>query len=454
MEYDINQKAKPSAWKAFFVLIIFKVILDHACTSMWGMYSDSLTLTADVNRAIVSWIAYTITAILISAFVVRRNDLIALVYCFLYMLNGCGFFALFPIKSAMTYGGFFTMWTFWTVFTLAIALCPKNSPSLKALDLAENRIYAVEYAIFAVSAVLTIIYSGMYADFRIFVKFEDVYEYRFEFLERSLPAFVSYTMRWISGAILPYFFVRFLLTKKYLFAGVTLILGLLMYGIDGLKTTLLLYVVCIYFYWRVSVIKKKGKSYLSLFNEFVILLSVGILVCLGVYKATESYFFNTELYRVLIIPSNIADNYYNFICDKEALMLRESILRAFLDSPYEESINYLVTNQVSDTGHEAIANTGLYGDAYANFKMFGVMVYPIVYAAILRLWQWFNRGETNAFSLALAFIMIWNAINISFFTWLLTGGVLLFFALAFVKNRMWEINKEKGTLDIGTADVE
>lgn len=461
MDYDMNERSKPHAWRAFLVLILFKIVLDHALVTTWNQYSAAMADVADPKRAVISWVAYIVTVLLISVLVVRRNDLIALVYCFLFVLNGCGFFSVYPVKEAMTDAGFFTVLAFWTVFTLAIGLLPKNSQSLKPLGISEDRVYGVEYVLFVVSAILTVIYSGIYADFRIFISFEDVYDYRFEFLERSLPTFVSYTMRWISGAILPYFFIRFLLCKKYLFAGASLFLGLMMYGIDGLKTTLLLYVVCIYFYWRVSSFKKKGKSYLCLFYEFLVLLSIGILVCLAIYDSTESNFFNPELFRVFIIPSSIADNYYNFICDKEALLLRESIMRAFFDSPYDESINYLVTNQISANGNRAIANTGLYGDAFANFKYFGVIVYPIIYAVILRLWQWFNRGETNAFSLALAFIMVWNAINISFFTWLLTGGVLLFFALAFIKNRVWKISEEEGELDIetgeldvGTSDVE
>ena len=392
-----------------------------------------------------SWALYLLNVLLICIIVAPRKDTLSLVYMFLFALNGVGFYSLYGIKFTMSESGFMSAALFWTLFTICVGLFPRKKKKAEECeplidketeDEKEEAIKpkAIEYFVFAAVGVVAIILSAVYGDFRLFITFDDVYDYRMTFLEQNIPSIVLYILRFTSGVFLPYFFARFLMTRIYPLAAASAIFGLLMYGIDGLKTTLVMYAVILYIFITVSAVKRAGRHKSSIINIFITIMTAVMIICYLVYKRTDDLNFNTELYRIFVIPSSIADNYYNFIHDGEPLLLRESIMRYFFDSPYHTSINYLVT----DKQDGAIANTGMYGDAYANFKMGGVVVYPVIYTAVLYLWQKLTNSEVSAYSIAIGFIMIWNTMNLSFFTWLLTGGVIVFMAITYLfvtKNR-------------------
>ena len=95
----------------------------------------------------------------------------------------------------------------------------------------------------------------------------------------------------------------------------------------------------------------------------------------------------------------------------------------------------MVSTQTSH-GHASIANTGLFGDAYANFKMLGVIVYPALYCLVFKVWENLSKKETAFQAVSIGFVIIWNAINLSFSTWLLSGGVIVFCLLTVINNKL------------------
>ena len=232
-----------------------------------------------------------------------------------------------------------------------------------------------------------------------------------------------------------------MVVKNYKLVCTTFFLALLLFGIDGLKTNLVLYFAILVINILFNITSKKVISPMKLLIYFCIFFSIFIIINYIGYMYNGKYYFIDETYRVFLIPSIISNNYYNFIVNNEALLLRESIMRVFFSSPYSESINYLVSNTITKYG-KAIANTGMIGDAYANFKIIGICIYPILYSLILYFWQKTNNNKINTLSISIGFIMIWNAINISFFTWLITGGVIVYFIVTklFKRNNVGGVN--------------
>ena len=133
-------------------------------------------------------------------------------------------------------------------------------------------------------------------------------------------------------------------------------------------------------------------------------------------------------FRNMFIPALTTGNFLDFFSVNRPDFLTQSILgRLGFESEYALPLPYLIDNFYSDG--TASANTGLLADAYSNFGFFGILLYPILFAFILRMIDSaakkidikYNAGIIVFFSIAF--------LNTAFFTALLTGGVLfgLFF---------------------------
>ena len=422
----------------FCSFIIFKLVLDHVTTNALTIFSDTLSSATNRDQCAISWTFYVVQIAILSVMIKNKRSLSTVLYAFLWAVNGVGFYTLFGRVPSMTMNFFLLVNLFWFCFSIAIMLLKKQTaPTQDKI----SPITKSEWCFLAIVAVCAIVISGVYGNFRFGVAFEDVYEYR---MNLNIPTAVGYLFRFTSGVFLPYLFVRFLVNKKYVVVGVIGVLAILIYSVDGLKTSLVLYAIIIAFCVLYNMSKSKANPGSNMLSMFLMLLTLFIAVNYWGYKQFDQYFFLDETYSVLLIPNVISNNYYLYIVDREALFLRESILRVFFDSPYEESISYLVTNIVTEHGR-AVANTGMIGDAYANFKLFGMCTYPIMYSFIFWLWQKSNQNKINATTVSIGFIMLWNAINVSFFTWLLTGGVVIYLIInRLLRSKQNSLSKPNG----------
>ena len=128
--------------------------------------------------------------------------------------------------------------------------------------------------------------------------------------------------------------------------------------------------------------------------------------------------------RTIYIPSQIGYNFIAFFDANEYLYLRESVLRFLLIS-YPYGSEFFIVGGYSTTIGTARANNGLWGDAYANFAYVGMLVYPFLLAVVLRGLVRTMDSYEERFTTAIVCSLLWTAINASFFTWLVTGGVVV-----------------------------
>ena len=71
------------------------------------------------------------------------------------------------------------------------------------------------------------------------------------------------------------------------------------------------------------------------------------------------------------------------------------------------------------------ANNGLWGDAFRNFGIVGTMIYPFFISRVLASVARSVNHKNFRFQIIVVFLAIWNAVNVSFFTWLITGGIVV-----------------------------
>ena len=67
----------------------------------------------------------------------------------------------------------------------------------------------------------------------------------------------------------------------------------------------------------------------------------------------------------------------------------------------------------------------MWGDAYGNFGIVGMLVYPFMLCYIMSLLKRSMRGMDPRLVTSIVILALWISVNSSFFVWLITGGVLL-----------------------------
>ncbi len=287
--------------------------------------------------------------------------------------------------------------------------------------------------VFCVIFVMTLAY--LYSGFRFTISFEDSLEYRLYMRTVNLPTLVRYLFPLTGTVFLPYLFIRFLNNKKYFFVFLIFILGVLNYSINGMKTWLVIYLLELF----VFIFSKQKNKYKYMVSFMSLFLSVLTILAIIIYNKFNSLFLVSILRRVLLIPAGINYLYIDFFSINEKLFLRESVFRIFFKSPYKIGSSFLIGGMRTGN-YEANANNGLLGDAYSNFGLIGVFLYPLILVMTFYIVLKLTKKTDINILIPLLLILVWNLINCSFFTWLLTGGVIVLCFILLMNQKRQRIN--------------
>ena len=119
------------------------------------------------------------------------------------------------------------------------------------------------------------------------------------------------------------------------------------------------------------ILQKKHYSIVFSFILFIMIISC-------TYTKFGIIDFLSQIGRVTCIPNGIGFRSINFFRDNEFLYLRESILRHFFETPYVGGSDFYIDNGINRTINSARSNNGLWGDAFRNFGIIGIILYPIL----------------------------------------------------------------------------
>lgn len=411
-----------------FLFIIYKIVFDLMYINIISVRFEYMGMYKDFNilKYIIGWMLFLCLIFIINEFL-KKNISLYITKLFL-ILSMMPQLSLWGIKN-YSYKSIATMILYWIIFIFSLKLLDKIRITKKTTskfkennknDSLSSRVFVLVIFIFSIFVVIFI--SLKYTNFRFTISLKNVYEYRQAYANMTKPLLINYILPLVSTVLLPYCFMIYLIEKKYILSFVTLIIGILSFSITGMKTWLFIYLVILFFSLWGNRIK------VGIINFMLIFLIVFTLIAASTYYISG----NIELIglhnRMLCYPSEINFYYFNFFSNHELLFLRESILRYFFQSPYDIKTPYLISHQYGgDNSYTNNMVNGLFGDAYANFGLIGVILYPIMLSIVMRimtsLLEFYNDYR---YSYNILLIIIWNSINTSFFTWLLTGGVILY----------------------------
>ncbi|MFL0247337.1 O-antigen polymerase [Candidatus Clostridium stratigraminis] len=405
------------------LLIIYKFFLESLYTINLSKIYGYLGVSLDFNiyKMFISWVSFFILVVVILKF--EKETFWFIVFQLLSLFVIIPSFSLFALKNEPTIYFIYDI-LFWLIFILCAMYVPKvifkKSSSKGETEKLININKTLINIILIVCAVTTLTASYLYGGLRILISFADIYKYRLALRNIKMPIYFQYMLPLMGTILLPICILEYLKSKKYILVAVTLFLGMMLFSINGMKTWvvvfLLVFGVCF-------IVKGKYNKY-SVINSILLFL----IIC-SILGYLSSLLFKNNIisgifYRTTIAAPEINYYYIDYIFNKQPLLLRGSILRYFFVYPYSMKVEFLIGGLY--TGHfDNNANNGLLGDAYLNFKFLGVILYPFLYTLVFEGLRNILRKYDYKTNYIIILILIWGCLNTSFFTWLLTGGVIL-----------------------------
>ena len=93
------------------------------------------------------------------------------------------------------------------------------------------------------------------------------------------------------------------------------------------------------------------------------------------------------------------------------------------------------------------ANTGLCGDSFANFGYLSLLFAPLVIILTFKVLEWCCQNTDKKIQIVVAVFVAYSFCNGSYFTLLLTNGILfLMLLLSFLNNNKIDSTQKSGSL--------
>ena len=430
-------------WYArFFIPVLYKYVFDVLYMDVIAPQYSYFGSYAELNseKQIATWVALGIVLI---GMAILREDLLKSFFRVMLYFSIIPSFSLYGLKNGDN-TAFTLIVLYWIMMLGSILVIQKIWISKNKMDAVlflheGNESYI--WFFFFLTFFTTILLSGTYSGFRLFIKFSDVYYYR-NLVE--VNSFVPYILGWNTRIILPVLMYIFLSRKCYVRFFICFFLMIISYSIFGNKTM---------FFTALLVI---GISVLSKF-KLESLTDVMVSIFLLIYQLICLFFpiriVLGLIHRFLVVPAEAHYYYYDFFQTHELLYLRQNILRHFFEAPYDRPVYSILgqeTKYYFSSNADSInnANNGLFSDAYQNFATVGVLLYPMIIIITFCILFKSLDGWDKGIQFIILLMSVLFLFSSSYFSWLFTGGVIpLLLILGYVKKngeriRMYRLKTE------------
>jgi hypothetical protein len=225
-------------------------------------------------------------------------------------------------------------------------------------------------------SVAFLVFWYLFSDIHFNFSFVNVYEYRDANLELTAFGLLAYTNTWTQQVFNIFLISICLHKKKYFFAVLFVIVQVFFYSVSTHKSVLfypfLIFGIWLYF---------RSNRYLTVVPFlFSLVVMLGILT----YWLFDDIWV-TSLFsrRVFFVPADLTFVYFDFFSENPKVYWSNSILKSFIDYPYDQPISHVVGSYLGD---ESLgANNGFIASGYAHGGLFGVFAYASLVALLMIL---------------------------------------------------------------------
>ena len=426
-----------------FSIIIYRILLDYIYINYVYKEFEYYHFKLDINidYIIVSYIFMFFVAIEIPKLFEngKLSDIVLGLLIIMYFI---------PYTSLFAYNRHDIGFTLFVLFYFILLIVFNRIISLNYLSfkpynnkmINDPKFFVV---IIIVLGLIRIITSGIYTGFRISFDFSDYYEYRAQAREYSMPEIIRYLLGW-STTGLTIGLVYAIIKKNRLLSIYIIICTFLAFSFNGKKSVLFLLVlsILIALFYKQKYLKKIPIA----FTFLSVLGTVDLII-----QGNDSFVCKHFIRRFLFIPPNMSILHFDFFSSNEFDYLRTSVLRRLgFQSPYSSygSIPRLIGAKYFGNQEMAMnANTGLCGDSFANFGYLSLLFAPLVIILTFKVLEWCCKNTDKKIQIVVAVFVAYSFCNGSYFTLLLTNGILfLMLLLSFLNNNKIDSTQKSGSL--------
>ena len=395
----------------FAVLCLYRVCLDlqYGVIISFLYAYDGYTKTIITHKVVLSWLMTLLLSIELVRLSRKRtmSSLFLFVLGLLYFIPGFSLYAMFGqiTDSYISY---------YAGSCLMLYMVNWGIPYFKMSYPSEKRRKQIFKYIVVGIAIISLVIMGVYNGFRVKVSLTDVYDLRDERTNMHIPVFVNYFQP-MSAMLVPICMIFFMLQKKWLMFAFMVLLQLMSFAFGGLKATFFAIVIatCAIFYPR-------GKRYLIA----IAILLFSMLALVEFYGIHTSLMTEVITRRISFVPNMLGYFYYDFFSTHELLYWRSSVLRFLgFENPYHMYIPRLIGEIYY--GRVIGCNTGMFGEAFAHFGWFSIVLYPLLYIISFRFFDACTKGIDERITLTAVALLSISFIDVAFWGVMLTEGFIL-----------------------------
>lgn len=255
----------------------------------------------------------------------------------------------------------------------------------------------------------------------------ELYEIRDDFrsVNKGGAVFSAYFLPWLSKVIIPFFFAKSILEKKYVYALYAFFAQFILFGTSGQKSIFLSLIV-VYAIIKLLSSKESGIKTLYLFMSFIV-LSYG-----AYYILNFDFVADNIVRRSFIVPGLLTGYYVEFYSQNplDGYSLTNSLgvtIDNNIPAAFEIGTHYMGRSDLS-------ANANIYASAFSHFRLYGVVFEGfllLIYLYILNLSVYRKSDKILCCCIATTPLLALN--DSAFLTVLVThGAILTFLIITFV----------------------
>lgn len=410
MKLALSRNNNILALKLFFSVTIMRLVFEYVYTTQISViykYSGFLN-DFSVFRCIISWFfMYSLIPFIVKC--VNEPKFSNMVLYIIYLVNyvpGLILMSHMDIKYILPWYIYYFL-LFYFSYYAGFSFISNSHVYMKKSSI---------YLILAFFSFVVLFIWVYYAHGRIHIGLEDVYSLRLEAREYGMPMILRYIFASMK-IVLPVFVVWSLKNKFVLLACLFSLVQLIIFFVDGSKSTLFALFISIVGYF----VLRNHVSRIKYFPQFLSL--VGVLSILE-YKTNLTYYISgIFIRRLMFVPQHLNISYYDFFSTHTPDYFQGSLLKIFGFESQYGSIARTIGWYYSGNPDLA-ANNGLFSDAYANLGILGVFLMPFFIMILLKTIDSFTKGlSLDSFIGAVVAFSV-PLLSASYFTLFLSHGAV------------------------------
>jgi hypothetical protein len=416
-------------WLFYIGVIIFRVSLDLVYTkiicSRFFAYEFSLNLSLD--RIVYSYATVFLTSLLLCGCVSIKKPssiLIVFLYLFAYVPNMSLYCCMGLPHVYFIYSNIY--WFF--ILSAYMIVNPRYKFKMKELTLTGKiATRSVFYIFFFVIVIYAVNYNGL----SLTINLNDVYDLRMSSRVNAIGSIMEKILPWAGNVVFPIAIIDSIRKRKPIKTALFVFAEIVAFSINGTKTWLFVMVISV----LVIIFVRKEKSFGYIPSVFAGLNLTGYL--LNIYW--EDYFISNFFIRRVFFSTSLSNWYYiDFFSKNSKLYMTHSALgwiqKFGMELPYGRNISSVI-GELYFTSADINASSGTIADAYSNFGLIGLVIFPIFIVLVAKILDAVARDVNIIYIFSVIISTSIYLLNGNIFSGMVTYGYLFAVVLIYYMKR-------------------